>query len=111
MIALLVDCSFLFVNVPKYQLKDKTRHLNHGNRVQPLCTVITTDVIWMNTKCAVLLANHLRTVTDASLPLKFVSATFLLVCFLSLNKSTCQTRRNSFYFTSKALFVLEKIKF
>ena len=43
--------------------------------------------------------------------LKVVSATFLLDFFLSLNESTCQTRKNDFYFTSKALFVLEKIKF
>ena len=43
--------------------------------------------------------------------LKVVSATFVLVCFLTLNESTCQTRKNVFYFTSKALFVLEKIKF
>ena len=43
--------------------------------------------------------------------LKVVSTTFLLVCFLSLNESTCRTRTNVFYFTSKALFVLEKIKF
>ena len=43
--------------------------------------------------------------------LKVVSATFLLVCFLSLSKSTCQTRKNDFYFNSKALFILEKIKF
>ena len=43
--------------------------------------------------------------------LKVVPATFLLVCFISLNESTCQTRKNIFYFTSKALFVLEKIKF
>ena len=43
--------------------------------------------------------------------LRVVSATFLLVCFLVLNKSTCQTRENVFYFTSKAHFVLEKIKF
>ena len=43
--------------------------------------------------------------------LKVVSATFLLVCFLDLNESTCQTRENVFHFTSKALFVLEKIKF
>ena len=40
-----------------------------------------------------------------------LSATFVLVCFLSLNESTFQTRKNVFYFTSKALFVLEKIKF
>ena len=31
--------------------------------------------------------------------------------FLSLNDSPCQTRKNVFYFTSKALFVLEKINF
>ena len=43
--------------------------------------------------------------------LKVVSATFVLVYFLSLNESTCQTRKNVVYFTSKALFVLEKIKF
>ena len=43
--------------------------------------------------------------------LKVVSATFLPVCFLSLNESTCETRYNGFYFTSKALFVLKKIKF
>ena len=44
-------------------------------------------------------------------PLKVVSATFLLVCFLSLNESISQTRKNVFYFTSKADFVLEKFKF
>ena len=43
--------------------------------------------------------------------LKVVSATILLVCFLSLNKSTCQNRKNAFYFASNALFILEKIKF
>ena len=31
--------------------------------------------------------------------------------FSSVNGSTCQTKKNVFYFTSKALFVLEKIKF
>ena len=43
--------------------------------------------------------------------LKVVYATFVLVCFLSLNESTFQTRKNVFYLTSKALFVLKKIKF
>ena len=52
---------------------------------------------------------HLKTFNPDDL--KVVSTTFLLVCFLSLNKSTCQTRKNAFYFTSKALFVLKKIKF
>ena len=39
------------------------------------------------------------------------TARFVLVYFSSLNESTCQTRTNVFYFTTKALFVLEKIKF
>ena len=43
--------------------------------------------------------------------LKVVSATFLLVCFVCLKKSTCETRNDVFYFTSKTLFVLEIIKF
>ena len=43
--------------------------------------------------------------------LKVVSATFLLVCFVCLQESTPETRKNVFYFTSKALFILEIIKF
>ena len=43
--------------------------------------------------------------------LKVVSATFLLVCFICLKESTYKTRKNVSYFTSKALFVLEIIKF
>ena len=45
------------------------------------------------------------------LPLKVVFTTFLPVCFLSLDESTCQTRKNAFCLISKAFFVLEKIKF
>ena len=40
-----------------------------------------------------------------------MSATFLLVSFVSIKESTFETRKNVFYFTSKALFVLEIIKF
>ena len=36
--------------------------------------------------------------------LKVVSATFLLVCFLSLNENTCQTRKKNFLFHLKSLF-------
>ena len=43
----------------------------------------------------------------AILALKVVSDTFLLVCFECLKKSTCKTRKNTFYFTLKALLVLE----
>ena len=44
------------------------------------------------------------------LKLKVAFTTFLLVCSSILNKSTCQ-KKNVFYFTSKALFVLKRIKF
>ena len=43
--------------------------------------------------------------------LKVVSATFMLVCFVCLQESTCEIGKNVFYFASKALFVLETIKF
>ena len=43
--------------------------------------------------------------------LKVVSATFLLVCFVCLKESICETRKNAFYFTSKALLALEIINF
>ena len=39
-----------------------------------------------------------------------VPTTILLVCFLSLRESTSETRKNVFYFTAKALFILKKIK-
>ena len=38
--------------------------------------------------------------------LKVVSTRFLLVSFVSLKSGTCETRKNVFYFTSKAIFVL-----
>ena len=35
-----------------------------------MCTDFTTDFIWMNTMCAVSLANHLRAVADPFRPLR-----------------------------------------
>ena len=46
-----------------------------------------------------------------TLRLKAVPATFLLVCFSSLKKSTSETRENIFYVPSRALFVLRKSHF
>ena len=43
--------------------------------------------------------------------LKVVSATFLLACFSSINERTCEIWKNVYYSTSKALLVLEEIKF
>ena len=43
--------------------------------------------------------------------LKVMSATFLLVCFVCLKESTFETRKNVFYFTLEALYVLEIIRF
>ena len=60
--------------------------------------------------CLVQVVN-LRGVVFMLMDLKVVSATFLIVCFVYLNESTFKTRKNTFYFTSKALLVLEIIKF
>ena len=46
-----------------------------------------------------------------NVPLKVGSATFLLVCFVSLKESTCGARKNVFNFTLKVVFVIEIIKF
>ena len=43
--------------------------------------------------------------------LKVVSATFLLVCCVCLKESTCETRKNAFYFILKALLILKIINF
>ena len=47
----------------------------------------------------------------ASVSLKVVSATFLLVCFVSLKESTCETWKHASYSTLKAFLVLEIINF
>ena len=44
------------------------------------------------------------------LNLRFVSATFLQVCFVYLKESTRETRKNVLCFTSKALLLPEIIK-
>ena len=64
--------------------------------------------------CGKFVANYLKSHAsdEKSLnPLKVVSATFLLVCFICLKESTFETRKNVFDFTLKALFVLEIIRF
>ena len=39
--------------------------------------------------------------------LKSLSATFLLVCFVSLKRALVKQRKMFFYLSSKALFILE----
>ena len=53
----------------------------------------------------------LKTIVCIFSKLKVVPATFLLICFVCLKESTCETRKNAFSFTSKALFVPQIIKF
>ena len=43
--------------------------------------------------------------------LKVVSATFLVVCFLDLNESTCQTRENDFISLQKLFTFSRKSNF
>ena len=54
---------------------------------------------------------YIMFIISCKLLLKVVSTTFLLVCVLCLKESIRESRKNVFYFTSKALFVLEIIKF
>ena len=63
-------------------------------------------LIWFKVKIT---NNCFNFIGDKSL--KVVSATFLLVYFVCLKGRTCETRKNVLYFTSKALFFLEIIKF
>ena len=51
--------------------------------------------------------SHLKNHSSTETTLKVVSATYLLVCFVSLKEDTSETKKNVFYFTSKALFILE----
>ena len=83
------------------KVQDQTANLNFAH---PLLEV---QCLWLN-------FYFFKMITYCSFQvpiLKVVSTTFLHVCFLSLKESTCKARENVFYFTSKALWVLEKIKF
>ena len=92
----------------------QSRLLSHPNcessAFANLCTLGSGGTTWMQTDPHLLVLKPVS-VSEISACLKVVSATFLPVCFLSLKESTCETRKNVFYFTSKALFVHEKIKF
>ena len=50
-------------------------------------------------------------IPSCHLYLKFVSVTYLLVCFVTLNDGTCETRKHVFYFVLKAFLILEIITF
>ena len=47
-------------------------------------------------------------ILEISKVLKVVSATFVLVCFLVLNRSTCQTRKNVSLFHFKNSFIFRE---
>ena len=76
--------------------------------------VYRVDLTYQPTKClysyfSKALEFYLRVFLSLWASLKVVSATFLLDCFVCLKESTCETRKNTFYFTSKALLVLDII--
>ena len=97
-----------------------SRNLNHARLsessvnvetdIYQHCENLTSIIINLSGTVGVQICDESVSTVDLN-SLKVVSATFVLVCFLSLNESTFQTRKNVFYFTSKALFVLDKIKF
>ena len=57
--------------------------------------------------CSGLNGSHFKDDSSTETTLKVVSATYLLVCFVSLKEGTSETQKNVFCFTSKALFILE----
>ena len=79
----------------------------HEVRLAPL----NTNTVFQSLKEKVLVLDVQSVGVGFYIQNKLVSTTFLLVCLLSLNKSTSQTRKKKFFFTLKALFVLNKIKF
>ena len=65
-----VDPICIYRNTIKYTKRWKQssaikQHLETLFLAIKLCTDFPTDVIWINTMCAVSLANHLRAVADA----------------------------------------------
>ena len=54
---------------------------------------------------------ELGLINSSQISLKFVSATFLLVCFLILKESTCKTRKNIFILLQNLFLFSRKIKF
>ena len=61
--------------------------------------------------CFHIILFHEKILSSGGGSLKVVSSTFWLVWLVCLTESTYETRKNNFYFTSKALFILEIIKF
>ena len=110
----------VFEKLEKYDLFSDFQYGFRSSRSTAyLLTVVLIELLGFLTGLGLLELWHLiypRLLTEFGMlafftNLKVVSATFVLVCFLSVNESTCQTRKKKFYFTSKALFVLKKIKF
>ena len=84
-----------------------------------LHNTLKAEIVWLRCAHVLLgrktkLINHFlykKYFNSMTIMLKVVSIAFLLVCFVCLKDSTCETRINAFYFISKALLVLEIIKF
>ena len=83
-------------------------HIKREHTAKCAGVFIDENLSWKQQKLSKI-SKSIRILYKSRDVLKVVSAIFLLVCYLSLNDSTCQTRKNVFYFTSKALFVLENI--
>ena len=78
-----------------------------SNLLVILCSKLYTSITLNLNKCT-----HILYVLYVHLPVQSLQHNNTRrPFFLGLNKSTFETRKNVFYFTSKGLFVLEKIKF
>ena len=91
--------------IKKVEVLDRSVLLVEQSKVKKAsCLPFSVTYNWTLTNIKNILQQHW-------IMLKVVSATFLLVCFVYLKESTREARKNVFYFTLKALFVLEIIKF
>ena len=93
---------------PKFKIGDHGRISKYGNIFAKGYAPNRSEkeFVIKNLRLKILLHGHMLLMI-----LKVVCATVFLVFFSSVKESACETWENVFYFTSKALLVLEKIKF
>ena len=91
------------IKLPQLGMKKPVKVININNRI----TYQNCFTLAMKTRYYVSCVVFFQVDTRLKCCVRYV----LLVCFVCLKDSTCETKKNVFYFTSKVLFVLEIIKF
>ena len=90
-----------FLNMRHPNIKFATeKQINHST------AFLDVFISGINNQNLTLQTYHKSTYTGLLLNFKDCVHYIFLVCFLCLKECTCETKKNVFYFTSKALFVL-----